>query len=290
MSTHNPPPGGIPVDLCAEAPCSPPPMESTSIANSNPDQVKSLSDLALSDITLDQFPTVKAWRERLFDPEWIPEICDELPRLLTEYLRRTESEGLSPGLRRAKALKHVFSNKTPLVKKEDFLPGQTTTSFIGPVVYADTLGYCIWPELKTVSERSQNPFKIRPEVAERLNREIFPYWMDRRVVQEAARYSDYDTESFKDEIPDPVDGGRFNGHASIDPPLKKRAGQTPKCQELMERLCFYLQDKATAVSHTVPDFERVPQRPCSPDTQRHPPGGRQDEAGGGVFGRGHCSL
>ncbi|MCP4607119.1 MAG: formate acetyltransferase, partial [Planctomycetes bacterium] len=36
-----------------------------------------------------------------------------------------------------------------------------------------------------------------------------------------------------------------------------RAGETPKCQELFERVAFYLTDKATAVSHTTPDFGRV---------------------------------
>ena len=47
-----------------------------------------MHDLALSDIKLSDFPVVQAWRNQLFDPEWIPEICDELPRLLTEFLRR----------------------------------------------------------------------------------------------------------------------------------------------------------------------------------------------------------
>ncbi len=222
------------------------------IPNENTKRVKSLSDLALSDLTLDQFPVVKAWRERLFSEEGIPEICDELPRLLTDFMRSPEAEQLSPYSRRAKALNHIFSNKTPLVRHTDLLPGQTTSSFVGPVVYVDTIGYCIWPELKSVTSRAQNRFKIRPEVAKRLNEEIFPYWLERRPVQEVARYSDYDTTDYIDEGRDHVDRGE-----SVDPPLKKRGGETPKCQELMERVAFYLSDKATCVSHTVPDFERV---------------------------------
>lgn len=222
------------------------------IPNENTKNVKSLSDLALSDLTLDELPVVKAWRARLFAPEGIPEICDELPRLLTEFLRSPESEKLPLYTRRAKALNFVFSNKTPLVRADDLLPGQTTTSFVGPVVYADTIGYCIWPELKSVNTRAQNPFKIRPEVAKRLSEEIFPYWLERRPVQEVARYSDYDTANYENDGRDRVDGGQ-----SIDPPLRKKAGETPKCQEIMERVAFYLSDKATCVSHTVPDFERL---------------------------------
>ncbi|ANE57473.1 pyruvate formate lyase family protein [Methylomonas sp. DH-1] len=222
------------------------------IANPDFEKVKTLKDLALRHITLAQFPVVGAWREKLFAPEGTPEICDELPRLLTEFLRRPESQALPPYTRRAMALQYIFSNKTAIVHPEDLLPGQTTTSFVGPVVYADTIGYCIWPELKTVTTRAQNPFKIRPEVADRLNREIFPFWLEQKPIQELARYSDYDSAAYenRDRI-----GGDYP--ESIDPPLQKRAGETPKAQELMERVAFFLSDKATCVSHTVPDFERV---------------------------------
>lgn len=219
------------------------------IANDTPDKIKTLNDLALSHITLEQFPVVKAWREKLFAPEGLPEVCDELPRLLTEFLRSPEAEAMSPYTRRAQALYHVFVNKTALVRETDLLPGQTTTSFVGPVVYADTIGYGIWSEFKTMNTRPQNPFKIRPEVADRLSREIFPFWLERRPVSEVARYNDYDSEQFPNR--DHVKG------ESTDPALKTRAGETPKALALMERVAFFLSDKATCVSHTVPDFKRV---------------------------------
>lgn len=220
----------------------------------NPDygQVRTLDDLALTHLTLEDFPVVKTWREQLFDPEWKPEICDELPRLLTEYMRSSSHRDLSPYARRAGAIHHIFVHKTPIVEEADLLPGRTTTSFVGPVVYVDTIGYCIWPELKTVEQRAQNSFIIRPEVAARLNREIFPFWLDRRPVQEVARYNRYDTAEFAGENRDRVLHGE-----SVDPPLKKGPGETPKCQELFERVAFFLSDKATCVSHTVPDFGRV---------------------------------
>ena len=220
------------------------------IKNEALDQIKTLKDLALTDIKLDNFSVVKAWRAKLFDPEWKPEICDELPRHLTEYLRKDEAKALPSRVRRAKAIRHVFTSKTPLILNTDLMPGETTTSFVGPVVNMDTIGYCIWPEFKTVASRAQNPFNIKPEVAERLNREIFPFWLDYKPVQEKARYSDYDSDSYPNL--DTVDGG-----ASIDPQLKKKAGETPMCQKLMERVAFYLSDKATCVSHTVPDWERL---------------------------------
>ena len=247
--------GGITVDLEAHSP--PPAVSGTvglfPIPNDKRQTVKTLADLALSTIHLEQFPVVKDRRERLFQPEGTPEICDELPRLLTEFLRCPESRQLPPYTRRAQAIKHIFSHKTPLVNADDLLPGHTTTSFVGPVVYMDTIGYCIWPELKTVASRQQNPFKIRPEVADRLNRDIFPFWLEQKPAQEVARYSDYDSADYENR--DCVGGAKYS--PSIDPPLKKKAGETPKAQELMERVAFFLSDKATCVSHTVPDFGRV---------------------------------
>jgi len=249
--------GGIHIDLAAANAQQANIPDGSTIPNENYHQIKSLDDLAMSDLSIDQFPVVKEWRRKLFDSEWIPEVCDELPRLLTEFLRKPENEALPATTRRGKALHHVFAHKKPLVRDTDLLPGETTTSFVGPVMHMDMSGYCIWPELDTISSRSQNPFKIKPEVAKRLNEEIFPYWLQRRPVQEAARYSDYDTADYINDGRDQVDSAAQNGVPSIDPPLKKGAGETPKCQELFERVAFYLSDKATAVSHTTPDFGRV---------------------------------
>ncbi len=247
--------GGIRVDLSKPIPALHPTNGRVAmfpIPNDTPERVKSLTDLALSHIALEDYPVVRAWREKLFSAEGTPEVCDELPRLLTEFLRSPQAAALPPYTRRARALQYIFCQKTPLVRATDLLPGQTTTSFVGPVVHMDMSGYCIWPELDTIGNRPQNPFKIRPEVAKRLNEEIFPFWLQRRPVQEVARYSDYDTADYANDGRDNIVGG-----PGIDPPLKKRAGQTPKCQELFERVAFYLSDKATAVSHTTPDFGRV---------------------------------
>lgn len=205
-------------------------------------------DLSLSYVTFESqgFDVIKNWREKLFSE--MPEITDELPRLLTDYMRNSEGKGESPYLRRARALKHVFVNKTPIVKTTDLLPGHTTNSIQGPVVYADTVGSVIWPELKTVTSRAINPFNIRPDVARRLNRDIFPYWM-RRSIQEISRYSDYDSRLFPNR--DEVTGD------SEEPPLIKKAGETPRCQQLYERVSFFIAFIASCVSHTVPDFQRL---------------------------------
>ncbi len=75
------------------------------------------NDIALDSVTFGSpgFDMIKQWRAKLFSE--MPEITDELPRLLTEYMRQSEGDNDSPYLRRAKALKHVFVKKTPIVQK-----------------------------------------------------------------------------------------------------------------------------------------------------------------------------
>ena len=223
-------------------------FELRSIADHDPNAPTLGNDIALKSVTFDSagFDVIKQWRDKLFSE--MPEMTDELPRLLTEYMRQSEGDNDSPYLRRAKALKYVFVNKTPVVNANDLLPGHTTNTLQGPVCYIDTVGSVIWPELNTVSTRAINPFKIEPEVARRLSSEIFPYWM-RRSIQEVARYSDYDTDDYPDR--DEVEG------PSHEPPLKKKSGETPRCQQLYERVAFYIAFIASCVSHTVPDFNRL---------------------------------
>ncbi len=235
------------------------PTPSVAIPNDKPEQIKTLgNDVALSEITISEFNGLKDWRDTLFKKDGLPEICDELPGNLTDYMMQVDNrikdgEKISDFERRAGALNYVFSKKGPYVEKNTLLPGRTSKYMVGAIVYTDTIGYMIWPELKTVSTRPKNPFNISPDVANKLNKKIFPYWLKRRVVMEVARYHAYDTDDYKDDGRSPIN----TGVPSIDPYLKKVAGVTPKCQELMERMAFFLSDKGTCVSHTVPDFKRL---------------------------------
>ena len=120
MANQNPKSGGIHINLnnTASNNVKTPTVTGGAfpIPHETPEKIKTLQDLALCDVTLDQFPVVKEWRKKLFDPNNIPEICDELPGLLTEYMMKTESERMHPYTRRAEALKYIFSHKTAKVK------------------------------------------------------------------------------------------------------------------------------------------------------------------------------
>ena len=161
-----------------------------------------ISDLSLREITLDSLPRLKRLRELHFNTR--PEICLELPRLMTHYMKYLDNKEDSPELRAGKMYKYILENKSPVILDENLLIGTTTTKQIGVVLYPDLLAQTIWPELETISRRKKNPFGITRKEIDELNFEIFPFWMN-RTIQEVAR----------------------------------KDNNNPFCQRLMERIVFF---------------------------------------------------
>ncbi len=182
-----------------------------------------LADLSLRDISLENLPRLKKLRDRHFTSH--PEICIELPRLMTNYAKTMDDPNDSPELRAGKRLKYILENKKPVIEDSSLLAGTTTTKQVGVIMYPDFLALPIWPELETVSSRKKNPYGITPEEIQQLNFDIFPYWMD-RTVQEVARKM-YDN---------------------------------PRCIQVFERIAFFLSVKASSISHTIPDYASVVNR------------------------------
>ena len=125
----------------------------------------------------------------------------------------------SPELRAGKLYRYVMENKQPVIADDNLLAGATTTKPLGVVLYPDLYPLCIWPELETISTRKKNPFQISPEDIDLLNFEVFPFWIDRTVME-----------------------------------VTRKTYGNPECQKLMERLVFYLVSKPETISHTIPNY------------------------------------
>ncbi len=182
-----------------------------------------ISDLSLQHITLEALPRLKDLRDQHFASH--PQICIELPRLMTTFMKNLHDPSDPPELLAAKRLKYVLENKRPLIETTNLLAGTTSTKETGVILYPDFLALSIWPELETVHSRKKNPYGINQEEIEELNFEIFPYWME-RTVQEVAR---------------------------------KLCGELPS-QKIMERLAFFVCSKPVSISHTIPDYAAVVHR------------------------------
>jgi len=179
-----------------------------------------LGDPFLAAYTLDHFPAVKRllWAHRNVQPE----VCSERARLLTEHVVAARDEDVTPSLRRARAIHHILSHKQPIIHDDDLLAGTTTAKRVGVVIYPETYGTTLWPELRTVTGRELNPYRLSDADAEVLDRQVFPLWLDDNVRE-----------------------------------WTRRQHGDPQSLKLDERFVLYFQWKGYAVSHTIIDVPRA---------------------------------
>ncbi len=186
-------------------------------------EVTAFEDPYLAHWSLDDFPRLKRllWAHRTVSPS----ICSERPRLLTEFKLMAGPRPAGRGERaryQARGLHYLLTRKEPIIHDDDVLAGTTSSRRVGVVLYPETHGTTIWPELLTVQARELNPYRISAEDARMLAEEVFPFWMDDQI-REWAR-------------------------AENDNPLAMR---------LDERWVLYFLWKNAAVSHTIADLPSV---------------------------------
>jgi formate C-acetyltransferase len=174
-----------------------------------------LGDIRLSSCGLDDLGPLRNLRDRCVNAK--AEVCIERARYITEYLRDMAADNEPVEIRRAQAVRHFLSKKAALFFDDSLLAGTTTSKPFGAPVYPELTGTTIWPELETMSTRAKNPQSISHDDADILNFEVFPYWMERNVLETA----------------------------------RTRSGN-PLSMRLFERIVFYIASKAGTISHTVP--------------------------------------
>ena len=175
-------------------------------------------DIRLKAFDLESVPLLKQLRSELLETK--PEICIERARWITEYLRDMAPPDEAMIIRYAKAINHFLSHKTPLFFDDNLLAGTTTSKPFGAPVYPEWTGMTIWPELDTISTREKNPLLLHKEEAEKLNFHIFPYWMDRNILE-----------------------------------YTRKKHNNPQCLKMMERIILFIGSKAGTISHTVPYYK-----------------------------------
>ena len=178
-----------------------------------------LGDITLSEYTLDSLPLLDRLRKKLLAKK--PEICIERARHYTDYLKRAP-ENEPAELKYANATNHFLSRKIPFFIPDNLLAGTTGSKPFSAPVYPEWTGLTIWPELDTISNRDKNPLILTKAEAAELNFEIFPYWMERNILE----YT------------------------------RKKHGN-PKCMGIFERIVFFLATKAGCISHTIPGYQVV---------------------------------
>ncbi len=179
-----------------------------------------LEDIRLKEYSLENLPLLNRLRQKLLNES--AEICIERADWITRYYMNPAAPEDLMEIRYARAVNYFLSNKAPLFFDGSLLAGSTTSKPFGAPVYPEYTGLPIWPELDTISTRKQNPLKLAKKDADRLNFKIFPYWMERNILEYTRKKYD-----------------------------------NPQCMRLFERIVFFLATKAGCISHTVPDFRVV---------------------------------
>ncbi len=179
-----------------------------------------LDDIRLKEHTLERHPRLASLRKQLLASQ--VEICVERARHITAYLRDLDHPNDGPEVRQAKKVAHYLRYKTPAVHDENLLAGSTTSKALGAPLFPEFFALTLWPELYTVSERKKNPQLLTAEEARELNEEVFPFWMERNVLEV----------------------------------LRARTGRTTELR-LFEEMTFFLASKAGTISHTVPSYKAM---------------------------------
>ncbi|MCK5156410.1 MAG: hypothetical protein KAQ69_08275 [Spirochaetales bacterium] len=176
--------------------------------------LKSLSKSSMKS----QFPILDDLLTRHYHAK--AEVDIERALFMTRYYKDRTNSKKPEALKRAESIHRYLSNRKICFHDNNFLGGACTSKELGAPLYPEYFGITIWPELHTISTRTDNPQILSEKDADILNKEIFPYWMD-RTINERVR---------------PIE---------------------PERQALFDKFIFYILSKAGTISHTTPYYELV---------------------------------
>ncbi|TFG19077.1 MAG: formate acetyltransferase [Promethearchaeota archaeon] len=194
--------------------------------NKKVDDVQYLNDPYLGKYKISDFPWLEEKKNEWFSTHAY--FCSERAKIITKFFKqegfekKKDGTEWQPGERQGLMLKYLLSNKTPRIFEGDLIPGSTTSKKLGVLLYPEFGGIGMWPELATMQNRELNPYHIKKDDAELLNKYVFPFWMDRNI-RELAR-------------------SHYNN---------------PQSQRAEEFFSLYFEWKTQAISHTIPNFNTI---------------------------------
>ncbi|MCI0470514.1 MAG: pyruvate formate lyase family protein, partial [Candidatus Aminicenantes bacterium] len=184
-------------------------------------------DPDLGKYTLEKnLPLLKKLKERYLKTK--PAVCIERAKYITEYMKSSDNDGDSMEIRRARAINHYLKKRKAIFHDDNLIAGSSTAKEIGAPVFPELMtGLSIWPELDTISTRQTNPQQLSKEDAEILNLKVFPYWLDKSILEATRK--------------------------------KLMAENSPALEalRLQDRVAFFIAGKTGCISHTTPFYEKV---------------------------------
>ncbi len=177
----------------------------------------SISANRFEDVSFETLPRVAKLRAAQIQQK--PQVCIERAYFVTHYLKDLADQTEPMEIRYARAVHFFLSRKRPIFFDDNLLAGTTTSKPFGAPVYPELTGLTIWPELDTIGTREKNPLQLSAAEADELNFNIFPYWMDKNILE----------------------------YTRARHPHLQGLG-------LMEKFVFFIATKAGTISHTIPEY------------------------------------
>jgi formate C-acetyltransferase len=170
---------------------------------------------------LDDFPLLKEIRNYMLQGPI--DFCIERGRLLTSFLK--DKGGLDytdPFTRQAEIMSYILKNKKPNIFPHDLLAGSSTSKRKGVLFFPEFLGTAIWPELLSMSNRTETPaYQISINDILQIDQDILPYWSDKNVLET----------------------------------VRKKIGDNEF--RLWDNFFLYMVSKFNCISHTIPDLKNL---------------------------------
>ncbi|MBE0481333.1 MAG: formate acetyltransferase, partial [Dehalococcoidia bacterium] len=108
-------------------------------------------------------------------------LCPERARLITDYFKHHDDRRQPMILRKAKALRHLLSNKSAHIYPHELIVGNMGSRRISALIQPELAGVFMGTDLLWIGRRKTTPLKIQWADRLRLLQGVFPYWLLRSM-------------------------------------------------------------------------------------------------------------
>ncbi|KYK28975.1 MAG: glycyl radical enzyme [Candidatus Proteinoplasmatales archaeon SG8-5] len=119
---------------------------------------------------------IKRLRELSVDTA--PSVSPERARLVTEYYRSTEGEGLSEPVRRAQVFRHIMANKELYMDPDEMIVGERGPAPKAAPTFPEICVHSM-EDLEMLDSREKIPYSVDDDTREIFENEIIPFWRGR---------------------------------------------------------------------------------------------------------------
>ena len=168
--------------------------------------------------TEDRFQRIR--RELLSTPIYL---CPERALLVTDYFKHHDDASEPMVVRKAKALRHVLTQKSVRIYNHELIVGNMGSRRISALIQPELAGVFMSEDLLWINRRKTNPLRISWPDRVRLLTQVLPYWATRNMPYRAFAHGTHRFRYIKEQV----------------------------------RPTFYLINEAGGIGHFLPNYEKI---------------------------------